>query len=61
MIVINELVKDKLLIDKRIKESLQYLRDTDYYYARFSETGDQIPDAVVIKRKEARDFIRDHE
>lgn len=46
------------LIVQKMQESHQYLKDTDFYYARFSETGEPVPADVVSKRKEARDFIR---
>ena len=41
-----------------IKIYTEYLNSTDFYYARFSETGESVPEAIVAKRKEAREFIR---
>lgn len=35
-----------------------YLNETDYYYPRFLETGEPVPEDVVIKRTDAREFIR---
>ena len=49
----------ELLADEdKIKTSLQYLSDTDFYYARKIETGENVPTDVVTKRLEARDFLR---
>lgn len=42
---------------ERIRELQQYLNDTDWYVARYSETGVEIPEEVKQKRKEAREEI----
>jgi len=39
------------------QEALAYLASTDWYVARFSETGTVIPDDVKQKRQEARASI----
>ena len=44
-----------------IVEAKDYLASTDWYYARSIETGEEIPEDVVIKRTEAREFIRSQE
>jgi hypothetical protein len=43
--------------EERIRELQQYLNDTDWYVARYSETGVEIPEEVKQKRKEAREEI----
>ena len=45
-------------IEFKLLEASQYLNSTDYYYPRFLETGEPVPEDVVIKRTEAREFIR---
>jgi hypothetical protein len=39
-------------------ESLAYLTSTDWYVTRKIETGKDIPDDVIAKRKEARELIK---
>jgi len=56
MIYLDEIFKLQV-----IEESKQYLKDTDWYYARKAETGEEAPADVIIKRKEAREFIRANE
>ena len=48
----------KSLQEAKLSEAKSYLTNTDFYYARLSETGELVPDEVVAKRKEAREFIR---
>ena len=48
----------ELLLAKKVQECQDYLNKTDFYYPRFLETGEYVPEEVVLKRKEARDFIR---
>jgi hypothetical protein len=43
---------------QQLVEAHHYLNSTDFYYARFLETGEAVPEDVVTKRKAARDFIR---
>lgn len=38
-------------------EAIRYLNSTDWYYARLSETGKQIPDDVTEKREAARALL----
>ena len=45
----------------KINEYKDYLHSTDWYYARKIETGEEVPEEVVTKRAEARDFIRSQE
>lgn len=46
------------ILAKQVREYQDYLNKTDFYYPRFLETGEYVPEEVVLKRKEARDFIR---
>jgi hypothetical protein len=39
----------------------KYLSNTDWYYARKLETGDEVPADVIAKRIEAREFIRNND
>ena len=48
----------RLVLVQQLAESQAYLNSTDFYYARFLETGEAVPEAVVLKRIEAREFIR---
>lgn len=43
---------------KKISLSLEYLSNTDWYYSRKIETGEDVPAEVSTKRVEARDFLR---
>ena len=52
-----EVIIENGLNEKRNEYQL-YLSSTDFYYARYSETGEAVPNEVVAKRKEARAFIR---
>lgn len=45
-------------IQKQLQEAKNYLSSTDFYYTRFLETGEAVPEAVVLKRTESREFIR---
>lgn len=58
MIVINNDKVQAQLLFQKIEEYKKYLADTDYLYPRFLETGEPVPEDVVLKRKEARDFLR---
>ena len=49
------------LIESKLVEYKKHLLDTDWYYARKMETGEEIPEDVAIKRTEAREFIRSQE
>jgi len=44
-----------------IDVSKKYLADTDFYYARKLEIGEDVPADVVAKRIEARNLIRSAE
>lgn len=41
-----------------VKKAKAFLIDTDWYYTRRLETGEEVPPVVVQKRLEAREFIR---
>lgn len=65
-VINNQLVYDEELenhfnqIDKNnneIKILENYLKETDWYSIRFSETGKNIPNEIKTKRQEARDRI----
>ena len=43
--------------EEKIKENLNYLKDTDWYVTRFSENGTLVPLEILNKRIEARDLI----
>lgn len=45
-------------IENDIESCRNFLKDTDWYYSRKNETSELVPDDVVVKRKEAREFIR---
>lgn len=49
---------DQLLVE--LNSAHEYLNNTDWYYARKAETGEEVPAAVVEKRKTSRQFIIDH-
>lgn len=46
------------ILAKKVQECLDYLNKTDFYYPRLLETGESVPEEVVLKRKESREFIR---
>lgn len=46
------------ILAQRINEAQAYLNSTDFYYPRFLETGESVPEDVVLNRTEARGFIR---
>lgn len=48
------------LTQLKIEECKVYLCATDWYYARKMETGENPPEAVVLERINAREFIRTH-
>ena len=45
----------------KVIEAKQYLINTDFYYARLQETGEEVPAEIKAKRQEAREFIRANE
>ena len=49
---------DRIELDRQVSEAFSYLRETDFYYARKMEIGEDVPADVVIKRVEARKLIR---
>lgn len=49
--------KKQYLIDQQVSSYKVFLNSTDWYYARKAETGEDIPTDIVLKRKEARDYI----
>lgn len=48
----------KMELDRQIAEALAYLRETDWYYARKMETGEDIPSEIVNLRIEKRNFLK---
>lgn len=46
------------ILVQQLAEAQAYLASTDFYYPRFLETGEPVPEDVVQKRIEAREFIR---
>lgn len=57
---INQAKEDeyKSTSEYKIQEAQSYLGSTDFYYPRFLETGESVPEEVVLKRTEAREYIR---
>lgn len=47
--------------DIKVKEAKKYLLDTDFYYARKLENGEEVPSDVVTKRIEMRELVRSFE
>ncbi len=56
-----------LNLDKKIGEvahrekndaARQYLKDTDWYIVRLTETGKEVPDAIVDAREKARGSVK---
>lgn len=45
-------------IQVKLTEYKSYLNSTDFYYSRFLETGEVVPEEVVLKRTAAREYIR---
>lgn len=39
------------------KEAKEYLDNTDWYYARLAETGEEVPAEVLTKRAECREIL----
>lgn len=42
---------------QKVAEAKSYLANTDWYYARKMETGEEVPAEVVAKRLEAREAV----
>lgn len=57
---LSRLSDEELELNVKINKFLSYLSSTDFYYARLAETGESVPEEIVIKRKEAREFIREN-
>ena len=53
-----ELAQQELQI--KIQEAQVYLSNTDWYYARKAETGEDVPVDVVEKRIASRQLIQDN-
>ena len=49
--------KQESKVINKIRETVQYLNDTDWYYVRKIETGKDVPAAIATKRDEARAFL----
>lgn len=47
----------RVVLVQQLAEAQAYLNSTDFYYARFLETGEAVPEEVVAKRVEARELI----
>lgn len=46
-------------VEQRVAEAKTYLAETDWYYARQVETGEEPPQAVVEQRIVARNYLRE--
>ena len=55
--IVLEDISEQLERAKINEESLQYLKDTDWYVTRFMENGTPIPEDVSSKRNTARSNI----
>ena len=51
-------VLDKVEESRMVAEAKRYLSETDWYLARKSETGEEVPNDVISKRAVAREYIR---
>lgn len=56
--VIPQAELDRIELDRQIAEAFSYLRETDFYYARKMETGEDVPLEVVSKRIESRNLLK---
>ena len=45
------------LLQEKQQEAKNYLSQTDWYFARKMETGQEVPEEVLSKRQEARDIL----
>lgn len=48
---------DSSILQKRVEDSLKYLTETDWYVSRKAETGADIPQDILLKRQQLREFI----
>lgn len=48
------------LLEIQINQAKAYLQETDFYYARKMETGEDVPLEVVNKRIENRNFLKNN-
>lgn len=46
-------------VEQKIAEAKAYLSETDWYYARQVETGEEPPNDVVEQRFVARNYLRE--
>lgn len=46
-----------MIVFDRIEVAQQYLKNTDWYYARKIETGEEVPADVVANRIAARKYL----
>ena len=53
-----ELAQQELQV--KLQEAQAYLNNTDWYYARKAETGEEVPVEVVEKRLASRKLIQDN-
>lgn len=56
--IISQSEIDRAEKDRQIAEAFSYLKETDWYYARKLETGEEVPVDVVTNRMASRDLIR---
>jgi len=62
--LVNGSIVDKLFsieekIEQQIITSKRYLINTDWYFARQSETGEAVPEDVITQRGESRTYLRE--
>lgn len=59
-ISISEEELNSALTKRQIEDHLKFLAETDWYVSRKAETGVDIPEEVLVKRQEARNFISEN-
>lgn len=58
---LNPVLTEEEILRQKLAEADTYLKSTDFYYARFSEIDEPVPEAIATKRIESRNFIRENE
>jgi hypothetical protein len=47
--------------ERKVREARAFLVDTDFYYVRKVEIGEDVPRGIEIQRAYCRDFLRDRD
>lgn len=56
-VLVDRVVTDEQRLAAQKREARAYLADTDWYVARMTETGREIPPEVLAKRAAARELL----